>query len=78
LLYENWEGKYFLLNPASGHTHVLNHAGFVLLQELARQPATLTELAHRHLEDQAQVNLLAQHIGQLELIGLICRAAPED
>jgi hypothetical protein len=37
----------------------------------------LTELAHRHLEDQAHVDLLAQHIGQLELIGLICKAVPE-
>ena len=77
LLFESWEGDYLLFNPASGETHLLNQAGFVLLQELARQPASLTELAQHHLEEQAHADLLAQHIGQLELIGLICKAAPE-
>jgi PqqD family protein of HPr-rel-A system len=77
LLWEQFDDEYFVFNPASGHTHVLNALGAATLQQLAGEPLTADELLARL---QAQVGAdgsealhqaLPEHLSQLAAIGLI-------
>lgn len=76
LIYEHWDEEYLVFNPRSGDTHVLNQVAFTLLQGIAESPGNLHMLADRYLDDRAQIDTLAEHLDQLELIGLACRKRP--
>lgn len=77
LLMETWEDEIFLFNPRSGHTHLLNPVAAALLADLAEQPADLASLGARFHDPEGPLDLqtftdaLAQHLAQLQLIGLI-------
>ena len=74
----SWEpGEYFLFNPASGKTHLLNETGRTLLLLLGEQPCSSQELGERlHGADtgmsiaQLQVHI-AEQLRQLALVGLV-------
>ena len=80
LLWEQFDDEFFVFNPASGHTHVLNALGAATLQLLTDEPLDAHALLIR-LRDQAGAEggpqlaqALAEHLAQLAAIGLIERA----
>ena len=73
----SWEsGEYFLFNPASGKTHLLNELGKTLLETLADTPCDSHELTTlifaRSSEDHpTDLALIEDQLRQLHLIGLV-------
>lgn len=73
----SWEpGEYFLFNPASGKTHLLNETGRGLLLLLGDCPRSVVELGELLYDESEPVSpaqlqrLVADQIRQLTLIGL--------
>ena len=74
LIHQTWETETFVFNPASGNTHVLNEAAFMMLQQLASTPSTDDQLAQDFNADSPALrDALLQQLQQLEMAGLICR-----
>lgn len=77
LLIRQWDDEVFLFNPASGHTHLLNMAAAELLAQMADMPLDLDALCTRFFVLDAELDaatfraVLAEHLEQLELLGLI-------
>jgi PqqD family protein of HPr-rel-A system len=75
----SWEtGEYFLFNPISGKTHLLNELGRTLLQAMADRPCDSVELAGLITEADAEpvasdIALIEDQLRQLHLLGLIER-----
>lgn len=76
LLWEQFDDEYFVFNPASGHTHVLNALGAATLQLLSTEPSSTAQLL---ASLQAQLGedggeplrqALQEHLRQLVAIGL--------
>ncbi len=51
LLREAWEDEWFLFNPPSGNTHVLNGLAMDILDRIHRQSAGLPELSRALIEE---------------------------
>ncbi|MBF0628810.1 MAG: HPr-rel-A system PqqD family peptide chaperone [Magnetococcales bacterium] len=47
MLWERFEDSFFLFNPLSGETHVLNEQARLILEQLGTRPATLEEILAR-------------------------------
>jgi len=77
LLWEQFDDEYFVFNPASGHTHLLNALGATALRLLDARPLTAAELlAQLHAQvggghDEQLQQALSGHLEQLATIGLI-------
>lgn len=74
----NWEDdEYFLFNPASGKTHLLNALGRELLLLLAEKPHTSAELCkifhdpETGLSEPQLSDLIDDQLRQLALVGLV-------
>lgn len=79
-LWEQFDDEYFVFNPASGHTHLLNALGATVLRLLEPAPLTEAELleclhAEAGPDDGELAQALPMHLQQLAVIGLIERAA---
>lgn len=78
-LWEQFDDEYFVFNPASGHTHLLNALGAAVLQLLDSEALTEQQLLQSLREqvgddDDRLAAALATHLEQLAIIGLIERA----
>ena len=77
LLRETWEDEWFVFNPASGNTHVLNRLAMDILERIDRHSASLPELVralideYRPEEPSRFAAHLEQHLRHLEELGLI-------
>ena len=80
LLWEQFDDEFFVFNPASGHTHLLNALGATTLQLLTDHALDSAQLLTRLQEqagtdgDDALHQALETHLNQLAAIGLIERA----
>jgi len=76
LLWERFDDEYFVFNPASGHTHVLNALGAATLQLLTDAPCSTAQLLaglQAQLGEDGGEPLrqaLQEHLRQLVAIGL--------
>jgi PqqD family protein of HPr-rel-A system len=80
-LWASWdEDEYFLFNPASGQTHLLNGLAYELLQSLARCPADDRAIAQALYHPELGIptetfhGLVNEQLHQLSLIGLVEQA----
>lgn len=77
---QEWEHEFFVFNPASGDTHLLNPLSMEILRLLGGNPLTLEQLLERLqlLIDDGEPPLssmvMHQHLAQLDLMGLIAPA----
>jgi PqqD family protein of HPr-rel-A system len=82
LLREDWEDEWFLFNPASGNTHVLNRLAIDILDRIHIQSASLPELAQALIEEYCPdepsrfTANLEQHLRHLDELGLITPLTP--
>jgi len=77
ILYRCWEDEYFLFNPNTGHTHVLNHFSWDILSKCAEQPCSESALldlvsAGNSTEDlESLVESLDIHLDHLAQLGFL-------
>nr|PZN76254.1 MAG: hypothetical protein DIU56_14660 [Pseudomonadota bacterium] len=80
LRWSAWNGNYVLYHRPSGKTHFLNDSSWILLNEVLREPRSLTEIAASLAgmrgvppEDELR-SYVAELMMRLEEIGLVERA----
>ena len=72
-----FENEYFLFNPYSGETHLLNQQAMWMLESLARQPASASTLIDTLPKTEGSESPLDLHhaiefqLEQLRIIGLV-------
>ena len=80
LLYRCWEHEYFLFNPYTGRTHVLNEFSWSILRscaESARSESYLCSLLGSEMDPSdpaVTTGALDAHLCQLEQLGILVRA----
>jgi len=81
-----WNDEYFLYNPGSGQTHLLNQMALDILDLLAGEPLNSAEIQRLLAEtweigDDARhafAGRIEQHLGQLRHLGLISDGRFDD
>ncbi len=62
LLIKHWEGEYFIFNPLSGDTHLLNETTMFILKSLNEQSMTIDEFIQTFSTDEQTINEMKQHL----------------
>ena len=77
LLHRCWEEEYFLFNPHTGRTHLLNEFSWNILSACALRPCPESSLLalvipdSEETEHSAAVGTLIGHLRQLEQLGML-------
>lgn len=79
-LVKDWEDEFFLFNPLTAHTHVLNPLGMAMLSGLAERPQDLEQIHTRLFGEDAPMDdqlasSLREQLAQFVVIGLAVRAS---
>lgn len=76
LSYQQWNDEYFVYNPITNNTHVLNHLSWVILETTSTRTISTKDLlqtlttALPEFKEELTIETLTEHLAQFSYMGL--------